>query len=68
MIEVNITPDMMAKAHQMSLEMGTLRNSISKGAGNMIGFLGELIYNSVVEGDHTNTFDYDLILDTGSHT
>lgn len=65
MIEVDITPDMMAKAQQMSIEMGTLRNSISKGAGNVIGFLGEIIYNSVVEGQHANTYDYDLILDTG---
>ena len=66
MIEVSITEGMLLEAHRMSKEMGRLNNSITKGQGNLCGFLGEIIYNHVVKGDHSNTYDYDLVLDDGT--
>ena len=57
----------MAKAHQKSLEMGTLRNSVTKGSGNLTGFVGEgLVYEYLLDNGNmiewSNTYDYDLIM------
>ena len=40
MIEVELTPDMLSRAKKKAKEMGQLRNSITKGDGNVAGFLG----------------------------
>ena len=40
--EILITDRMREVAHKKAKEMGTLRNSISNGDGNVIGFLGEI--------------------------
>lgn len=53
---------MFLKAREQSIELGTLRNSIRKGDGNLVGFLGEHITNSIINGQFSNTFDYDIIL------
>jgi hypothetical protein len=51
-------------------EMGTLRNSITKGKGNVYGFLGEILVFNLLKKlfndnediiEHSNTYDYDLI-------
>lgn len=61
MIELEITPEMLEKAKKKAAEMGRLNNSITKGAGNVTGFLGEemvcKLYDFVEEN---NTYDYDL--------
>jgi hypothetical protein len=61
MIEINITQDMLDKAHNKSEEMGRLNNSITKGKGNLVGFLGEQIALQVLGGTWSNTYDYDLV-------
>lgn len=66
MIEVDITPEMVSLAQQKDKEMGTLRNSITKGEGNVVGFLGEIIANSVLKGRIENTYEYDIILSNGT--
>lgn len=66
MIEVEITQEMLQRAKQKDVEMGTLRNSITKGEGNVIGFLGEEIANLVLKGQIKNTYQYDLVLDDGT--
>ena len=43
MIEVYITDDQIYQAEQRAIEMGAIKNSITKGAGNLAGFVGELI-------------------------
>ena len=65
MEEVWITPKMREIAHQKAQEMGTLRNSISNGEGNVIGFLGELAANSILGGSLENTYQYDILLKDG---
>ena len=65
MIEVKITDDMKTRAWRKAREMGKLNNSITKGAGNIAGFLGEEIANEVIGGKITNTYDYDIVDDDG---
>jgi len=60
--EVLITDFMRKIAHDRSEKMGTLRNSISKGEGNVIGFLGELAALTLVGGKIVDTYDYDILL------
>ena len=48
-------------ANKMSSSMGTLNNSITKGQGNVIGFLGEIIVANELGITLDNTYDYDLI-------
>jgi hypothetical protein len=63
MIEVKISNDMRNTAHEMSEEMGILRRSITRGQGNVFGFLGELVALQVIGGVHQNTIDYDIVVD-----
>ena len=66
MIEVVITGDMLVTARDKAAEMGKLRNSITSGAGNIAGFIGEAIAQQVMGGNLTNTYDYDLVLNDGT--
>ena len=63
MIEVKITDEMKKRAWRKAREMGEINNSITKGDGNIAGFLGEEVANSIIHGDVTNTYDYDIIKD-----
>jgi len=65
MIEINVTQDMIDMAKLKSNEMGSLNNSIRKGEGNLIGFIGEQVAINVMGGSWVNTYDYDLITDDG---
>ena len=65
MIEIAITGDMLITARDKAAEMGRLRNSITRGQGNIAGFIGEAIAQQVLGGVLANTFDYDLILCNG---
>lgn len=66
MIEVAITPEMVADAHRKSLEMGKLKGSITKGLGNLAGFIGEFLFKEVYGGEVQNTYEYDIVLDDGT--
>lgn len=61
MIEIEITEEMKRRAWRKAREMGKLNNSITKGDGNIAGFLGEEVANSVIGGAVTNTYDYDIV-------
>jgi hypothetical protein len=63
MIEIVISPAMLVEARDKAAEMGQLRNSIIRGAGNIAGFIGEAIAQQVLGGKLCNTYDYDLVLD-----
>ena len=65
MIEVVVTGDMLVTARDKAAEMGKLRNSITSGAGNIAGFIGEAIAQQVMGGVLANTYEYDLILCNG---
>jgi len=63
MIEIKITQKMKERAWRKAREMGEINNSITKGDGNIAGFLGEEIANEIIKGDIKNTYDYDIIKD-----
>ena len=56
---------MINKAKTKANQMGKLNNSITKGQGNIAGFLGgEIVLNYLNENDN-NSYDYDLVLKDG---
>jgi len=65
MIEIEITKEMKKRAWRKAREMGVIYNSIMKGGGNIAGFLGEEIANSLIEGTVNNTYDYDITSKSG---
>ena len=59
--EFKVKRDWVNKANIKSEEMGTLRNSITKGKGNTMGFLGEFaVADFLKDSVVSNTYDYDL--------
>jgi len=62
MKKIMITEKQRQEARLMASEMGVLNNSITKGKGNVIGFLGEIIVRDKYNGESTNTYDYDLTM------
>ena len=65
MLEVEITDQMILDARRKSAEMGFLRKSILSGAGNLAGFIGEFVAQSILGGEIKNTYEYDLVLENG---
>ena len=63
MIEIQITQKMKERAWHKARQMGEINNSITRGDGNIAGFLGEEIANKIIKGDINNTYDYDIIKD-----
>jgi len=61
MIEIKITEEMKKRAWSKARSMGEINNSITKGGGNIAGFLGEEVANKIIKGDINNTYDYDII-------
>ena len=64
-LEVKITAEMKSAANKKAKELPSLKNSITSGQGNMVGFLGEEVAKFVLGGELKNTYDYDLILSSG---
>jgi hypothetical protein len=60
-IEMPITPDMLAEAEADANDMGRLKHSSRKGEGNVVGFLGEIAFARYLGAERCNTYDYDLI-------
>lgn len=61
-IRVEIDADMLERAKNKAKEMGILRNSIRKGAGNIVGFLGEeMVLASFPGSISQNTFQHDIL-------
>lgn len=60
-IEIEITPEMAARAQEKAQEMGELKNSIRRGQGNLAGFLGEEIVLAAWTGAEShNTYQHDI--------
>jgi len=68
MQEIKITKGMLADASNRAKELGILKNSISKGMGNVAGMLGEEIVLKVLGGKLESNYDYDIIFPDGSTT
>jgi hypothetical protein len=66
MVEILITDEMLIKARRKAIDLGQLNNSIERGDGNLVGFLGELVAQKVLGGRVKNTYEYDLVLKDGT--
>ena len=62
MIEIEIDSDMLEKAKLRAEKLGELKNSVTKGQGNIAGILGELITQKAIGGEIKDTRDFDLLL------
>lgn len=65
-VEVIITKEMLAEAERRAVKLGELKNSITRGEGNVCGFLGELVAQKVIGGEIKDTRDYDIITKDGT--
>lgn len=61
MIELSISVEMIDRAKMKADNLGILNNSIRKGKGNFVGFLGEEVVANYLGVKTSNTFDYDLL-------
>ena len=62
MIEIDITKDMIEQCKAKAEDIGRLKNSITKGQGNLAGIVGEYVTHQHLKGSEwQNTYDYDLI-------
>ena len=61
MKRIDITGEDIKEAKLLANNMGTLQNSITKGQGNVHGFLGEIITSKFLKSKLSNTYDYDII-------
>jgi len=64
--QVELTSKLINKAKAKAKELGKLRNSITNGKGNLVGFIGEEVALSCLGGELANTYDYDLVLKDGT--
>lgn len=64
-IEVDITPAMVAEAERLAAEVPVLNHSIREGEGTVYGFLGEVVFRERVGGRQANTYDYDIVMKSG---
>ena len=63
--EFPITDAMFQNASQKAAALGQRPNSITKGAGNLVGFLGEEVARLALNGIEKNSYEYDLLLPDG---
>lgn len=61
-LEVKIRKDMDRKAKSKSRQHGDIKNSIRRGAGNLVGYLGEeIVLATVKDCIEYNTYNYDIV-------
>jgi hypothetical protein len=65
LIEVEVTPEMLERARDKANKLGRLKNSITKGKGNLTGFIGEEIAHVAMGGEIQNTKNFDIVLEDG---
>lgn len=59
-VEIPLTDDMRKLAKINAKKIGTLKNSIRKGDGNMVGCLGEIAFAYLMDGTLDNDYDHDV--------
>ena len=61
MEEILIKEDILIQARQKAREMGAIKNSITRGEGNVAGFVGELVCLDLLPSSKiNNTYDHDI--------
>ena len=67
-VEVTVSQDIIDIASEKSETMGTLKNSLTEGAGNIYGFIGEgVVYRYLVDNkvsvNWNNSYDWDILIE-----
>ena len=60
MLELKIKKADITFAQAEAKKMGALKNSFTKGKGNVIGILGEKLISDLIGAEKTESFDFDL--------
>lgn len=63
MLEFVPTKKQIKLAKSLAFDLGRLKNSITKGSGNIAGFLGEIVCAEYFGAEIKDTYDYDLLKD-----
>jgi len=62
MIQVKITPDIVARAKKKAASVGVLQGSITGSLSNVVGAIGEVIVKDHIGGTDANSKDFDLLI------
>lgn len=65
-IELPISQNSLNYSWAKARDLGKLKNSITSGEGNQVGFLSEYLISEYLGGVLTNTYDYDILIPEGS--
>jgi len=65
MLEIQMSQEEVIKAQEQAKELGTIQHSITKGQGNIAGFLAELAVAKHYGATQKNTYNYDLVMPNG---
>lgn len=64
MIEVDITEEMLTDAKTTVKQLGAHKNNYRSSPDSMItGYLGEVVFSTVIDAENKNTYDYDFVKD-----
>lgn len=67
LVEFDIS--LLISATARSISMGVLNNSITSGAGNIVGFIGEEVFRKIKGGSYSKEdgehYDYDVVMPSG---
>jgi hypothetical protein len=65
-LEIQVTDLQIENAKRQAVAMGRLNKSITKGQGNVAGFLGEIVFADIIGASQNNTYEYDVVMSDGS--
>lgn len=60
MIEVEISDEILVKARQKAKSLGRLHNSITKGGGNIAGYIGQMLVAEHLKASEPDNYDFDV--------
>jgi len=63
MIQIKITPEIIARAKKKAATVGVLQGSITGGLSNVVGAIGEIIVEDYTGGTEANSKDFDILVD-----
>jgi len=61
MLQVKITPDVIARAKRKAASVGVLQGSVTGSLSHVVGAIGEVVVADALDASEANTYDYDLL-------
>ena len=62
MIQIKITPDIIARAKKKAATVGNLQGSITGSLSNVVGAIGEIVVRDFTGATEANSKDFDLLI------